>query len=108
MNYPSRIIKAGEHDAAVVRALKRRLDEALGNGASLKLDLDSPNFGSKMRQAVKLFQARTHRPGRTARGRLDHDDRRQHRREQDPRRGSVYRLTRKIVEINKGFIQYAA
>lgn len=60
MNYPGRIIKAGEQDANVVRALKQRLNEVLGlgNDPLTRLDPEDANFGPKMKQTVKLFQAR--------------------------------------------------
>jgi hypothetical protein len=60
MQYPGRIIKVGEQDASIVKALKRRLNEALGieRDPALRLDPNEPNFGSKMKQTVKLFQAR--------------------------------------------------
>jgi len=60
MNYPGRIIKAGEQDKTVVRALKQRLNETLGidNDPTARLNPDDPSFGPKMKQAVKLFQVR--------------------------------------------------
>jgi hypothetical protein len=59
MDYPGRIIKTGEQDGAVVRALKQQLVLALGDAdGHLALDPSSPSFGPRMRQAVKLFQAR--------------------------------------------------
>jgi hypothetical protein len=58
MRYPGRLIKAGESDARVVKALKRALNRALAREASLKLDVDNPTFGPRMKQVVKLFQAR--------------------------------------------------
>jgi len=60
MQYPGRVIKAGEKDAAVVKALKLRLNEALviENDPAARLDPGDPNFGPKMKQLVKLFQAR--------------------------------------------------
>ncbi|WP_051243192.1 CHAP domain-containing protein [Azohydromonas australica] len=57
MMYPGRIVKQGERDAAIVAALKERLNQSLGD-ESLRLDPANPNFGVNMRQAVKLFQAR--------------------------------------------------
>ena len=57
MHYPGRIIKAGEQDAAIVKALKAQLNDALGD-TSLRLDPDDPNFGPRMKQTVKLFQSR--------------------------------------------------
>src|SRR5262245_32582242 len=60
MQYPGRIIKLGEQDASIVKALKRRLNEALGieRDPALRLDPNEPSFDSKMKQTVKLFQAR--------------------------------------------------
>ncbi|MES2563379.1 MAG: CHAP domain-containing protein [Pseudomonadota bacterium] len=60
MDYPKRIIKVGETNAEVVKALKARLNEALGIGDDPKLRLDPNNssFGAKMKRTVKLFQAR--------------------------------------------------
>jgi hypothetical protein len=60
MQYPGRIIKAGEQDASIVKALKSRLNAVLGieHDPALRLDPDDPNFGPKMKQTVKLFQAR--------------------------------------------------
>lgn len=60
MQYPGRVIKAGEQDAHVVKALKRRLNQVLGieRDPALRLDPNDRNFGPKMKQTVKLFQAR--------------------------------------------------
>jgi hypothetical protein len=59
MQYPGRLIKLGEGDARVVKALKTALNQALHlKGAeSIRLDVDNPSFGSRMKQAVQLFQA---------------------------------------------------
>lgn len=60
MDYPKRIIKAGETDGEIVKALKIRLNEALAIGAdpTLRLDPEEPSFGPKMKRVVRLFQAR--------------------------------------------------
>ena len=60
MKYPGRVIKAGESDARIVKALKSALNRslALKQAPELLLDPDQPSFGQKMKQAVKLFQAR--------------------------------------------------
>ncbi|ACM21537.1 peptidoglycan-binding domain protein, putative [Geotalea daltonii FRC-32] len=58
MKYPGRIIKVGEQDAVIVKALKLRLNKVLGSDPALRLDPDDPNYGPKMKQMVKLFQAR--------------------------------------------------
>lgn len=60
MKYPGRIIKMGESDARIVKALKAELNKALvllGSDA-IELDTANPTFGSRMKQAVSLFQAR--------------------------------------------------
>jgi len=58
MNYPNRIIKEGETDAALVRAIQNRLQElGLGNLKGTGI------FGPKTTSAVKQFQA-THRDHR--------------------------------------------
>jgi CHAP domain len=60
MNYPGRTIKAGETDAAVVRAVRAQLNHALGLVPRVagRLDERSPDFDSAVTQTVKLFQAR--------------------------------------------------
>lgn len=60
MQYPGRVIKMGETDARIVKALKTALNKALAlTGANaIKLDPENPNFGPNMKQAVQLFQAR--------------------------------------------------
>ena len=60
MKYPGRIIKAGEADARIVKALKTALNKALAlrGGEAIVLDADNPTFGPRMKQAVQLFQVR--------------------------------------------------
>ena len=60
MQYPGRIIRAGEQDADVVKASKTQLNLALATGddPALRLDPNDPHFGPRMEQAVRLFQAR--------------------------------------------------
>jgi hypothetical protein len=60
MDYPGRNIKVGEQDANIVRTLKMKLNEllVLEHDPSLRLDPNNPNFGPRMRQTIKLFQAR--------------------------------------------------
>lgn len=53
LNYPGRLIKQGEQDKAIVKAVQKRLNET---GCGL-LDEDG-DFGTKTANAVKLFQAR--------------------------------------------------
>ena len=58
MRYPGRVVKVGEWDPQIVRAIKRKLNAALGADASMRLDADNPHFGPKVKQLVKLFQSR--------------------------------------------------
>jgi hypothetical protein len=58
MKYPGRLIKEGEADAAIVKALKRQLNKALALEPAQRLDPANPQFGPKMKRVVKLFQAR--------------------------------------------------
>ena len=61
MQYPGHIVKLGEPDARIVKALKTQLNRMLAvqRIAALKLDLNDANFGLKTKQAVQLFQARS-------------------------------------------------
>lgn len=60
MQYPGHIVRMGERDPAVVKALKVALNRSLvlRGGEALQLDAANPSFGPKMKQAVQLFQAR--------------------------------------------------
>jgi hypothetical protein len=60
MRYPGRVIKMGETDAGIVNALKNQLNKALALTGDEKIVLDpaNPVFGPKVKQAVRLFQAR--------------------------------------------------
>lgn len=58
MRYPGRLIKMGETDARIVQALKRALNRALAHEPTLLLDESNANFGPRMKQVIKLFQAR--------------------------------------------------
>lgn len=58
MKYPGRIIKAGERNGEIVKALKVKLNDVLGLGSDMALAVDNPNFGTKMTQVVMMFQAR--------------------------------------------------
>lgn len=60
MRYPGRVIKMGEQDARIVKALKNQLNRelALAGDQRITLDPHNPNFGPQMKQAVQLFQAR--------------------------------------------------
>lgn len=60
LNYPGRVIKMGEADARIVKALKTALNKALvlRGDEAVRLDPDNPVFGERMKQAVRLFQAR--------------------------------------------------
>jgi hypothetical protein len=59
MEYPGRIIKVGESDPLIMRAVKQQLNTmlAIDDDPSLRLDPAYPNFGAKVKQLVLLFQA---------------------------------------------------
>lgn len=60
MDYPGRVIKQGESDVRIVRALKGALNAklVLSGADAVPLDPDNPLFGPAMKSAVRLFQAR--------------------------------------------------
>lgn len=60
MRYPGRIIRKGEQDVQLVKAIKTRLNQALGfmDQPELMLDANDGNFGPKMESAVRYFQSR--------------------------------------------------
>lgn len=60
MEYPGHVIRMGEEDGDLVKAVKQRLNTLLGaaSDAGVRLAEDDPNFGPKMQQMVRLFQAR--------------------------------------------------
>lgn len=60
MRYPGRVVKVGETDASVVRAVRARLNLLLGQSprTAQRLDERLPIFDTPLSQAVKLFQAR--------------------------------------------------
>ena len=60
MKYPGRVIKMGETDAAIVKAMKTALNKALAlkGEQAITLDASNPNFGPSMKYAVQAFQAR--------------------------------------------------
>jgi hypothetical protein len=60
MKYPGRIIRKGEDDALIVRAIKEQLNIMFGSGGdtALRLDPDNPVFGDKVVSTIRLFQAR--------------------------------------------------
>lgn len=57
MNYPGHIVKIGEADVSVVRALRKRLSER-----GQPNDLANPVFDGPLKSLVKLFQAQNHDP----------------------------------------------
>jgi len=60
MQYPGYTVKAGEPNHDLVRLLKKSLNAALGanDDPFLKLDEQNGQFGPRMKQVIKLFQAR--------------------------------------------------
>jgi len=60
MHYPGRIIRKGEKDVQLVKAIKTKLNEALGfmDQKELMLDANDGNYGPKTESAVKFFQSR--------------------------------------------------
>lgn len=60
MDYPGRIIKIGEADAAIVQAVRTQLALMMGGDAdpAVQLDPQGKVFDAGMRRVVKLFQAR--------------------------------------------------
>lgn len=60
MDYPGRIIKLGEDDAAVVQAVRRQLGLMMGGDGdpAARPDPQGAVFDAGMRRVVKLFQAR--------------------------------------------------
>ncbi|HKY19831.1 MAG TPA: CHAP domain-containing protein [Vicinamibacterales bacterium] len=57
--YPGRVIKLGEADPKVIKAIKMQLNTRLNyqKVPALKLDVNDPSFDQSTRQAVKMFQA---------------------------------------------------
>lgn len=60
MDYPGRLIKLGEADAAVVQAVRRQLGLMMAGDSdpAARLDPDGAVFDAAMKRVVKLFQAR--------------------------------------------------
>ena len=111
MNYPRRVIKEGESDKTIVSTIQAQL-EARGCGPLDKTGV----FGPKTKASVKLFQARNvdsegnplKQDGKVGRSRglrcsVGNTDASLTR-----EGGGVYRLKRKLGDINKGFIDYGS
>jgi hypothetical protein len=60
MDYPGRIVKIGENDAAIVQALRTQLGLMMGGDSdpAARLDPQGTVFDAGMKRVVKLFQAR--------------------------------------------------
>ncbi|WP_083745117.1 CHAP domain-containing protein [Variovorax sp. KK3] len=60
MDYPGRIIKPGEADASVVKAVRAQLRRMMAGNTdpATALDADDAVFDADMKRVVKLFQAR--------------------------------------------------
>jgi CHAP domain len=60
MKYPGHLVKAGERNATIVRAVKKRLNDTLklSTDAKTRLDETDPTFSEQTTKRVKLFQAR--------------------------------------------------
>jgi hypothetical protein len=60
MKYPGRVIKLGEQDARIVKAVRAQLNRMLASPGELKdaLDPEATEFDAGMKSAVKLFQTR--------------------------------------------------
>ena len=61
MQYPGHIVKLGEPDSRIVKALKAQLNRMLAvqRIAALKLNLDDPNFGPKSSQRTRTAAPRS-------------------------------------------------
>lgn len=142
MHYPGRLIKSGEQDARIVKALKGQLNRvlALQGRNAIRLDPDNPVFktacclahwnGAPSMGARRLTRSQAVadparvQPGMvfimdfgggaghtglvesvagghmaTLEGNTDASKTREG--------GGVYRLTRKLADVNKGFIDYS-
>lgn len=61
MQYPGRVIRMGEKDPRVVKALKTQLNKVLvlTRAEAIVLEAEAPTFDDTMKSAVKLFQSRS-------------------------------------------------